>query len=373
MPRTFRGCRGLQRHTPQAHCARTGRLAVVRPSVSLRNLTAAALVAITCSSMGCASRFAPSQVGTSPTRADAPLCNSTYDSQAVLQVELSDAQRAYAPFYPIVPSVFDGWDFLDLYEYKYPGGHVSNILIVRVNRQEWDRAYDHGGQQFANQIGAVWFRIYREHHTKCVPAFTMVKIFDSEGVKVAESTKSPGDRTFTAAPTPTPFGLPPATPTGQPVSATCLGAVRRHVFELTRATGSFPVRTLDGFGTLVWLPPGPLEIDMPSCDPSASVGASFDWYHHERPIDLYASSGSIRHLRLKLDGGRAVLSAWDAGGRLFQLTLPAQPSGVGLLRNGKRPSFQLGYDFGEDGRAVFIGKRGLSFAPAFEGGPSPPP
>jgi hypothetical protein len=167
--------------------------------------------------------------------------------------------------------------------------------------------------------------------------------------------------------------MPPRSPQGVPVSANCRVAINKATLSLTHTIPG-ELRSLDGFGTIVWLEGGPFQIHLHPCDSSGRIiDAGWFWYHQKQPLNLYLSTGSVRHASLSAIGTKARLCATGPNGATYCDTLPRVPAGFGVLYFDSRPS--VIFDNGRNGygTAIYIKDNGLHLFDMTKRRTTPPP
>ena len=157
------------------------------------------------------------------------------------------------------------------------------------------------------------------------------------------------------------------------MSGVCRSRIDDVVRSLTHTTPG-EVRLLEGFGTIVWQAAGPFQIKIEPCDRKGRViDAGWFWYNRTQRMDVFPSTGSVRHANLAIAGKSARLCVSGQDGATYCKLLARIPPGFGVYFYNSRPSVMFDNGYNGYGTAVYIKNRSLRFFYLSAKGPEPPP
>lgn len=166
---------------------------------------------------------------------------------------------------------------------------------------------------------------------------------------------------------------PPRSPRGAPVSPTCRATINNIAVTLTHNIPG-ETRSLDGFGTIMWLPAGPFQIHVKPCDGRGKLAdAGWFWYHKQHSMNVYLSAGSVRHASLTAFGRKAIFCAAGANGATYCKNRAGLPDGFGVRYFGSQPSVLFDNGRNGFGTALYIEDHALRFFDLSKQRPTPPP
>jgi hypothetical protein len=167
--------------------------------------------------------------------------------------------------------------------------------------------------------------------------------------------------------------LPPRSPQGDALSATCRAIIYKMAATLTHNVPG-ETRSLDGFGMIMWLPGGPFQIHVKPCDGRGKLAdAGWFWYHTQHPLNVYLSTGSVRHASLAASGQTAIFCAAGATGATYCKNRAGLPDGFGVRYFGSHPSVLFDNGRNGFGTALYIEDHALRFFDLSKQRPTPPP